>query len=277
MAKIYDEKVSVAPGANSIKTSNKPLDQSGNNRARVSQYERSLRVPSLVEVQNYANAANIGVELLTNDNLDLPISIRRKARLNQDKRRRKSQVGKEPRKTNISVRKRGKKHHGAIYYAAAVQSAVIHNQANADYQPNINPQTEPASQSANKESFQTASDEEKQFQKTDGRADSAAKAVATADVISINDDDTATSSATVAAAPNAQTHPMHLSEETERICKPVYLELLGELPFGKMSLLTPEKFIELAFAVVANDFHTRESESAIAHRIRLLIENKDAG
>ncbi len=72
-----------------------PNEKSGYNRARVSQYERSLRVPSLVETQNYADAAKIGIELLTNDNLDLPISIRRKAKLNQDKLRRKSQAGKE--------------------------------------------------------------------------------------------------------------------------------------------------------------------------------------
>lgn len=60
-------------------------------------------------------------------------------------------------------------------------------------------------------------------------------------------------------------------------CKTAYIQLLTELPFDEMERLTPGKFIEQLIAVGLNDYHSRQSESAIAHRIRLLIENKDAG
>ena len=96
-----------------------PVEQSGNNRARVSQYELSERVPSLVEVQNYADAVKIGVEMLTNDHLDLPISIRRKAKLNQKKREEKKTARGESGNTNKSLRKRMEKRRGAGLHQAA--------------------------------------------------------------------------------------------------------------------------------------------------------------
>jgi len=46
------------------------------NRARVSQYERSERVPSLVETYNYARFAGVPVEVLLDDAIDLPATIR---------------------------------------------------------------------------------------------------------------------------------------------------------------------------------------------------------
>lgn len=42
------------------------------NRARVSQYEKGTRIPSLIEVYNYAKFAGVPVEILINDDLDLP-------------------------------------------------------------------------------------------------------------------------------------------------------------------------------------------------------------
>lgn len=49
-----------------------PTESDESNRARVSQYENGVRVPSLVEVYNYARFAGVTVEMLLNDNLDLP-------------------------------------------------------------------------------------------------------------------------------------------------------------------------------------------------------------
>ena len=46
------------------------------NRARVSQYELGRRVPSLVEIYNYAKFAGAPVETLLDDALDLPAGIR---------------------------------------------------------------------------------------------------------------------------------------------------------------------------------------------------------
>jgi hypothetical protein len=42
------------------------------NRSRISQYEKGTRLPSLLEVYNYAKFAGVEMEVLVNDNLDLP-------------------------------------------------------------------------------------------------------------------------------------------------------------------------------------------------------------
>lgn len=49
-----------------------PLETDEYNRARISQYEKGKRIPSLIEVWNYAKIAKIRVEVLLDDNLDLP-------------------------------------------------------------------------------------------------------------------------------------------------------------------------------------------------------------
>jgi transcriptional regulator with XRE-family HTH domain len=48
-----------------------PLE-TADNRARVSQYEKGTRIPSLVEIYNYAKFAGVAIEYLVNDDLDLP-------------------------------------------------------------------------------------------------------------------------------------------------------------------------------------------------------------
>ncbi len=53
-----------------------PKETLEGNRARVSQYERGLRVPSLIELYNYAKFAGAPVETLLDDALDLPADIR---------------------------------------------------------------------------------------------------------------------------------------------------------------------------------------------------------
>lgn len=49
-----------------------PTERGENNRARVSQYERGERVPSLIELRNYARFAGVTMERLVDDQLDLP-------------------------------------------------------------------------------------------------------------------------------------------------------------------------------------------------------------
>lgn len=53
-----------------------PTESDEGNRARVSQYENNSRVPSLIEIYNYARFAGVTVETLLNDNLDLPAATR---------------------------------------------------------------------------------------------------------------------------------------------------------------------------------------------------------
>lgn len=56
-----------------------PKERSEHNRSRVSQYEKMTRVPSLVETRNYAQFAGVPVEVLINDDLDLPANLREKS------------------------------------------------------------------------------------------------------------------------------------------------------------------------------------------------------
>ena len=49
-----------------------PPEKNGANRARVSQYEKGLREPSVIEMLNYAELAGVALEILLDDRLDLP-------------------------------------------------------------------------------------------------------------------------------------------------------------------------------------------------------------
>ena len=54
-----------------------PRESDGTNRARISQYEKDIRIPSLIEVYNYARYAGIPAEILLSDDFDLPEKYRR--------------------------------------------------------------------------------------------------------------------------------------------------------------------------------------------------------
>lgn len=49
-----------------------PLQDDEDNRARISQYERGHRVPSLIEVMNYARFYGVSMETLVDDEIELP-------------------------------------------------------------------------------------------------------------------------------------------------------------------------------------------------------------
>lgn len=49
-----------------------PLQNTEDNRARISLYENGKRVPSLIEVYNYAKFYGVSMEHLVDDDLELP-------------------------------------------------------------------------------------------------------------------------------------------------------------------------------------------------------------
>jgi len=59
----------------------------------ISAYERGVREPPLVVVLKYARAANIAVEALIDDELDLPANLPTKSKSEGVKRRRPSRAG----------------------------------------------------------------------------------------------------------------------------------------------------------------------------------------
>jgi transcriptional regulator with XRE-family HTH domain len=56
-------------------------------REDVSKYERGVRQPSLLVVLDYARAANIAIEVLVDDSLNLPKSLSIKSRRQRIKRK----------------------------------------------------------------------------------------------------------------------------------------------------------------------------------------------
>lgn len=54
--------------------------ETGKNRARISQYERGKRIPSTVEIFNYAKSVGISTDVLLDDELDLPLGLCRAGR-----------------------------------------------------------------------------------------------------------------------------------------------------------------------------------------------------
>ncbi len=74
----------------------------------------------------------------------------------------------------------------------------------------------------------------------------------------------------LAAEPSA-TCLMPLSVETLRRCLKMYFDLLEQMPFNCCSQLTFDGLIEQIFVVGFNDYEQRQTESAIARRVQLLI------
>lgn len=46
--------------------------ETGENRARVSQWERGIRTPTVIEIWNYAKLAKVPMEILVDDDAELP-------------------------------------------------------------------------------------------------------------------------------------------------------------------------------------------------------------
>lgn len=200
-----------------------PTESDETNRARVSQYENGVRVPSLIEIYNYARFAGITVETLLNDSLDLPATIHQLK--SDDSKDAELLVGRE------------------------VKNSEIKN-GNNSLDAEDNPPVEDKSELEGNSSFETGTVEPSQIQ---------------SDRSSIN-----------RSSSSAAIYSICLSEVISDDGKAVFLKLFGKLPFNKMGRITPEKFVEQAFAAGLDDYHARQSESALARRMQLLFEDEIA-
>ncbi len=212
--------------------------ETGVNRARINQYETGKRAPSLVEVANYALFAKLPLETLFNDAVDLPARLRQAG--NEELKRRGQPAGsKSKRRKEKNAEDTGDNSGNQL----EVKGSEPQGYSSSD-ESSLDESLQPVPNEASQTAENTA---------TDSPADDVA-------VTNLTD-----------------AYYMPLSKETEQECKTIYLKLLEDVPFNKISQFPPGKFIEQMFAVALNDHHARGAESAIAHRIRLFLAAKSGG
>lgn len=214
-----------------------PIEKSEGNRSRVSQYERGLRVPSIVEVQNYADKVKIDIGILTDDNLELPAYIKGKPKnsRNKDKRRVTTKLNNLTGEKS-SIRK-NKKSSGK---AKSMNEKTVLKQVSSISQDNT--------ETKNLTENNLLIDENKSLHLI-GES-SAAQTV------------------------HAETCSIHLPIKILDQCRELYHELIDQVPFDKMSRLSFNALIENIFTVSFNDYKNRGTESAISCRIRQLTEGE---
>lgn len=252
-----------------------PLENTEENRARISQYERGIRVPSLVEVKNYADYAGIGIEILTNDDLELPDAIRR-AKNPKGKSRR-------PRTKNSA----GRKNAGPTIYYVAPPPAVDKSHEDVQLPPEAAArsavsgsaveepeQLEQPGQSAQPERLEMRNQSDAPGSDRDSLA---ANPLPLTAVPKADDVVVATDIAAASAAPISESFSMVFSETAALDCKAIYHEAIDLLPLNRFARLTPAVLIELMVAAACDDFQTRGAESAIARRLQLFTAAETGG
>ena len=251
-----------------------PLETTEENRARIGQYERGIRVPSLVEVKNYADHAGIGIEILTNDDLQLPDAIRQA----------KNPKGKSRRtRTKNSA---GRKTAGPTIYYVAPPPAVDKSHAEVQLPPEAAArsavsgsaveepeQLEQPGQSAQPERLEMRN----QFDAPDSNRDSLAAKPLPLTAVPAANDVIAADIAAAPAAPISESFSMVFSEAAALDFKAIYHEAIDLLPINRFTRLTPAVLIELMIAAACDDFRARGAESAIARRLQLFTAAETGG
>jgi len=214
-----------------------PIEKSENNRSRVSQYERCLRVPAIVQVQNYAEEAKIDVGILTDDNLELPAYIKEQPKNSRSKDRRGVTIKLNNPTGEKSSTKKNKK---------SSSKAKSMNEKPVSKQEFLIPQNDTETKSLTENNLLV--DENKSLHLTGENLD--------------------------AQTVLAETYSIHLPIKILSQCRGLYHELIDQMPFDKISRLSFDTLIENIFTVSFNDYKNRGTESAISNRIRQLIEEE---
>ncbi len=214
-----------------------------NNRARVSQYETGKRAPSLVETVNYALYADVPLELLLDDEKELPARLRPAA--NRKTETRRPSHGKTPSpvkaKSNESA-------------TSDDDNRIVNAKAGDSIPDKKEEPTKPVESveliellaPTNHSSLPAAAE----------------KGILTADV---NRSDTLNLT---------EAYRMIFSAAIMKKCRTVYGELTAEIPFEYQWKFSTSKFIELMLEVALNDYEARGAESGIAYRVRELLEKQ---
>lgn len=232
-----------------------PTEFTEGNRARISQYENGWRVPSPVEIYNYARFAGVSVEMLLDDNLDLPSTTRQSL---DEQQMTEQQQQAEPKRQLSNA---GKKEKENLAGDESERLAALPPPSNADEEKS----------SGEPKALHTADNTaDESFEITPGNWSQ------TPDIqFQTKDDPTAADFSSAAAAATQSIYSIRLSEQIDCYCKQAYLKLLDELPFEKFGQIPPDKFLEQSIAAALDDYYARRLESALARRMRFLFGEED--
>lgn len=259
------------------------------NRARVSQYERGLRVPSLIELYNYAKFAGVSAEALLDDAIDLPADIRNSLDGLDGLEKPQSETAENENAKTEKV--------NLIDNAVAVENGESENLSlqvfdgedeNSEKQPELNiggtademtekkdssPETSSAAEVL--PDAAAGSDEppldDARFQEEDTVAASASGIIADYVAVAALVTDSNTIYSAIVPDPIATIISIQLSGEILNDSKIVYLESLGKLRFEEMGRLTTRQFLEQAIAAAFDDYRAHGTASALARRLRLFV------
>lgn len=255
-----------------------PNETLENNRARVSQYERGLRIPSLIEVYNYAQFAGVAAEVLLDDAIDLPATIRSSLDgLDKPKEEtahnENAEIGKQNLSNNADTVERGESENLSRHeFDRGDENPEKQLELNAGDAPNEAPddQDRRSATSSAAEVLPNATGDspplnDARFQRA-AATDAADHVAVAASVADGNINHSA-----VVADPTAAILSIRLSGEISNDSKTVYLESLGKLPFEEMGRFTPQHLLEQAIAAAYDDYRANGNDSALARRLRFFI------
>lgn len=245
------------------------------NRARISQYEQGLRVPSLIELYNYAKFTGVPVEMLLDDAINLPAAIRNSLDVvekpkEESARNENAEIGKAKSSNNADAIENGESEN------LSRQVFDIEDE-NSEKQTGLNIGEAPDDKDPNQK---TSSDAEilpnatggEESPLDDARFQESAAADVAADhsVVAAPVADDNSNHSAVVADPNAAIFAIRLSGEILNDSKTVYLESLGKLRFEEMGrFFTPQQFLEQVLAAAFADYRANGTASALARRLRL--------
>lgn len=259
-----------------------PNEKEEDNRARVSQYERSKRVPSLVETYNYAKFTGVPVETLLDDAIDLPAAIRN----NLDGLEKPKEEAAQ--NENAEIGKENSSNNADTVENSESENLSRHNfdkgSENPEKQPGLN------ADEAMDEAMDEAPDDEDHRSETASAAEvlpnasgnlsplttdtrfQRAAATDVADHVAASVTDGNINHPAVAADDVTAILSIRLSGEILNDSKTVYLESLGKLPFEEMGrFFTPQQFLEQALAAAFDDYRANGTASALARRLRFFV------
>ena len=216
-----------------------PTEFDDQNRARVSQYERSERAISIVELLKTSRLIDgVTMEMLADDKLDLPDWIRDPKEVN-------SEDGNQPAQQQSAENR-------------AEKTETNNDDDSADTPPAKNacaPENDCSPEAVINESL---------------RAEGTSETDDTEPVLF-------SVAAPISSSVAADVYSVSLSAEDADDCKDIFLKMLDELPPKKIENMSLSKFLELMILAARDDHRTRGAESALANRIRLLFDGAVRG
>ena len=247
-----------------------PDERTAHNRARVSQYERMKRLPSLIETHNYARYAGVPVEVLIDDNLELPDAGRRRPATAAQ--RKKGRRKKEKSSEKVGKKRAGKSNAGG---ADKVPTVARQDSPGADSKPTAGGDTDADAEDDGKD--ETAMTD--QIIETAAPAETAAATVETAATTEVENeayqDNLLALPLIIEANLPTEELRVELPLETLDQLDDLFLEILRELPRRRRSAVTVSDVVNFCIRTILTNYADYQKNSLVMFRTRMLIEDSE--